>query len=151
MLCQQQGIYIEFYFPYHLHNNNIVLIKILFETFQNSKPLAVGYIAGYVLILLALLVCFGLAFQYRVIYPYYFYNSYSAAYSYYQQYNPSGQAFCAILGIDLIYIFVSLILVGVFAKRESAYGDGDEWHIRSTATPSTAPVNEYGRDGVRIA
>jgi hypothetical protein len=115
--------------------------------FQNAKPVAIGYTAGNIFILLILVICFGLGFQYRIIYPFYFYNTYRAYY--YTEYNPEGQAFAAILGIDIIYLIISLIVVAIFAKR-AGFDEPIEWQVRP-ATSSTAPVHDYGRDGMRNA
>lgn len=111
---------------------------------QNAKGMAIGYVAGAIFIFIVLIACFGLAFQYRVIYPYYFYNYYQL-YQFpgtYYQYNPEGQAFCAILGINLIYLIVSAIVAGVFAKKAANYDDRVEWHVRPT-TASSGGNNEY--------
>lgn len=108
---------------------------------QNAKGLAIGYMVGSALVFLVLVVCFGLAFQYRVIYPYYFYNYYQLYQfpSVYYQYNPEGQAFVAVLGIDLLYLIISCIIAGVFARKTADFGDRVEWHVRPTTASSGNP------------
>jgi hypothetical protein len=78
-----------------------------------------------------------------VIYPYYFYNFYQTVQyqTGYYQYNPEGQAYCAVLGINMIYLLVSAIVAGVFARKVNNYDDRVEWHVRPTTASTASPAN----------
>ncbi|CAL8110095.1 unnamed protein product [Orchesella dallaii] len=122
----------------------LMSIMLCFTGERSVKGITATYICVSFVVLLALVAIFSLAIYYQAIYTLYHYHTEQLPDGYNYHFNPEGQAFCAVTGIDVCFLLASMIGAVILAKKFDSYDGHETWTVHRASPSAVSHGSERG-------